>query len=156
MPSDSTGVEATFGTILIAIALVAIVVACVSYIGSGGIYQGLGRTGMTTLDEPDMRPGPAPGSVAANAEVQEEIRQMLEAKSDRREARGEAPLDIDAEMADLQGASTPVESDGMLERLRRRTMAPSRPLLYPEQVGLALFSLIAIGGGIYTVVKLLF
>jgi hypothetical protein len=44
----------------------------------------------------------------------------------------------------------------MLERLRRRTMAPSRPLLYPEQVGLALFSLIAIGGGIYTVVKLLF
>ena len=53
-------------------------------------------------------------------------------------------------------ASTPVESDGMLERLRRRTMAPSRPLLYPEQVGLALFSLIAIGGGIYTVVKLLF
>jgi len=44
----------------------------------------------------------------------------------------------------------------MLDRLRRRTMAPSRPLLYPEQVGLALFSLIAIGGGIYTVVKLLF
>ena len=82
-------------------------VACVSYIGSGGIYQGLGRTGMTTLDEPDMRPGPAPGSAAANAEAQEEIRQMLEAKSDRREARGEAPLDIDAEMADLQGAATP-------------------------------------------------
>jgi len=44
----------------------------------------------------------------------------------------------------------------MLERLRRRTMAPSRPILYPDQVGLALFSFIAIGGGFYAVVKFLF
>jgi hypothetical protein len=34
-------------------------------------------------------------------------------------------------------------------------MAPSRPLLYPDQVGLALFSLLAIAGGIYAVVRLL-
>jgi len=44
----------------------------------------------------------------------------------------------------------------MLDRLRRRSMAPSRPLLYPEQIGLALFSLIAIGGGIYFAVKIAF
>ena len=44
----------------------------------------------------------------------------------------------------------------MLNRLRRRTMAPSRPLLYPEQIGLALFSLIAIGGGIYFAIKIAF
>ncbi len=44
----------------------------------------------------------------------------------------------------------------LFERLRRRTMAPSRPLLYPEQVGLALFSLLAIGGGIYMVFRVLF
>lgn len=42
----------------------------------------------------------------------------------------------------------------MWKRLRRRTMAPSRPILYPDQVGLLLFSLIAIGGGIYVVVKI--
>ena len=42
----------------------------------------------------------------------------------------------------------------MFERLRRRTMAPSRPLLYPEQVGLALFSLLAVGGGIYFALKI--
>ena len=41
----------------------------------------------------------------------------------------------------------------MLERLRRRTMAPGRPIVYPEQVGLWLFSLIAIAGGIYVVLK---
>ena len=43
----------------------------------------------------------------------------------------------------------------MFSRLRRKTMAPSRPLLYPDQVGLALFSLLAIGGGIYAVLRIL-
>ena len=36
--------------------------------------------------------------VASAAETQEEIRQMLEAKSSRREARGEPPLDVEAEL----------------------------------------------------------
>ncbi len=44
----------------------------------------------------------------------------------------------------------------MLDRLRRRSMGPSRPLLYPEQIGLAFFSLIAIGGGILFAVKIVF
>ncbi len=44
----------------------------------------------------------------------------------------------------------------MFRRLRRKTMAPSRPLLYPEQVGLALFSLLAVGGGIWFVLKITF
>jgi hypothetical protein len=42
----------------------------------------------------------------------------------------------------------------MWKRVRRRTMAPSRPALYPEQVGLAVFSFLAIGGGIYAVLKI--
>jgi hypothetical protein len=98
--SDSTGTVGTFGTVLIIVVAVAIVVACLSYIGSGRIYSGLGRTGLS-LDEPDLRPGPPPGSAAANAEAREDIRQMLEAKSARMEARGEGPLDIEAEIAEL-------------------------------------------------------
>jgi hypothetical protein len=43
----------------------------------------------------------------------------------------------------------------VFNRLRRRTLAPSRPLVYPEQVGLWLFSLIAVGVGIYMVFKYL-
>ena len=42
----------------------------------------------------------------------------------------------------------------MWRRLRRRTMAPSRPLLYPDQLGLALFSVLAIVAGVYAVVRL--
>ncbi|HEX6459683.1 MAG TPA: hypothetical protein VF032_12250 [Thermoleophilaceae bacterium] len=43
----------------------------------------------------------------------------------------------------------------MWRRLRRRTMAPSRPAVYPDQLGLLLLSLAVIGVGIYVVVRLL-
>jgi hypothetical protein len=43
----------------------------------------------------------------------------------------------------------------MWRKLRRRTMTPGRPALYPDQVGLALFSLAAIVGGIYVVFRFL-
>jgi hypothetical protein len=94
------GVDDSFGTVLIAIAVVAAVVACISYVGSGAIYRGLGRTGLS-LDEPDLRPSPLPGTPAWEEEASAELRQLLEAKSARREARGQPPLDIDAELAAL-------------------------------------------------------
>ena len=43
-----------------------------------------------------------------------------------------------------------------LRRLRRRSLTPSRPIVYPDQVGLLLFSLLAIAGGIYAAVKVVF
>ena len=41
----------------------------------------------------------------------------------------------------------------MWRRLRRRTMAPSRPAIYPDQLGLVLISIGAIGLGIYALVR---
>jgi hypothetical protein len=43
----------------------------------------------------------------------------------------------------------------MWRRLRRRTMAPSRPAIYPEQLGLVLVVVAAIGLGVYAAVRLL-
>jgi hypothetical protein len=43
----------------------------------------------------------------------------------------------------------------MWKRLRRRTFAPSRPALYPDQVGLVFFILIALAVGIGVVVRFL-
>jgi hypothetical protein len=43
----------------------------------------------------------------------------------------------------------------MWKRLRRRTFAPSRPAVYPEQVGLLLLSLVVIAAGIWAFVKVL-
>jgi hypothetical protein len=43
----------------------------------------------------------------------------------------------------------------MWRRFRRRTMAPSRPAVYPDQVGLVVFTVIALGIGIYAVLRFL-
>jgi hypothetical protein len=43
----------------------------------------------------------------------------------------------------------------MWKRLRRRTLAPGRPALYPEQVGLLVFTLLALGVGIYAALRFL-
>ena len=83
-----------FGTVLIVVSLLAVVIAAISYWGSGRIYSGLGRGDLELERE-------RPAAAASAAEAQEEIVQMLEAKSRRREARGEAPLDVEAELASL-------------------------------------------------------
>jgi hypothetical protein len=43
----------------------------------------------------------------------------------------------------------------MWRRLRRRTFAPSRPALYPDQVGLLILTLIALAVGTYVVFRFL-
>jgi hypothetical protein len=104
-----------FGTVLIAVSILAVLVAAVSYWGSGRIYSGLGRGDLEMDRERPVTPTSA-------AEAQEEIRQMLQAKSDRREARGEAPIDIEAELASL--SSAPGSSDPALrEEVRQLVLA---------------------------------
>ena len=41
----------------------------------------------------------------------------------------------------------------MWRRLRRRTMAPSRPAMYGDQLGLVLLTIGAIGLGVYALVQ---
>jgi hypothetical protein len=101
-----------FGTILIVVSVIAVLVAAVSYWGSGRIYTGLGRGDLGFDRE---RP-------ASAAEAQEEIRQMLQAKSDRRIARGDAPIDVEAELAALSAG--PSSTDPALrEEVRQLVIA---------------------------------
>ena len=114
--------EAAFPIVLIVVSAVALVVAFVAFVGAGKIYEGIGR-GAFALDQPDRPKGPEPGSSAARAEADEEIRQMLEAKSARREARGEAPLDVDAELAALTAPPSPSGDDALREEVRQLVVA---------------------------------
>ena len=114
--------EAAFPIVLIVVCAVALVVALVTFVGTGKIYEGIGR-GAFALDEPEQPKGPAPGSSAARAEADAEIRQMLEAKSARREARGEAPLDVDAELAALTATPSPGGDDELREEVRQLVVA---------------------------------
>ena len=43
----------------------------------------------------------------------------------------------------------------MWRRLRRRTLAPSRPALFPDQIGLLVITLVAMAVGIYVVARFL-
>jgi hypothetical protein len=103
-----------FGTVLIAVSVVAVLVAAVSYWGSGRIYTGLGRGDLEMQREQP---------VATAAETREEIRQMLEAKSRRREARGEAPLDVEAELAALTTRTPGPDDPALREEVRQLVIA---------------------------------
>jgi hypothetical protein len=104
----------TFGVILIAVSVLAVIVAALSYWGSGKIYSGLGSSDLEMRRETDT---------ASPAEAQEEIRQMLEAKSRRREARGEAPLDVEAELAALTTAAPGAGDPALREEVRQLVLA---------------------------------
>ncbi len=107
-----------FGTVVIVVALVAVVVAVVSYWGSGQVYRGLGQGGFA-MEHDERATAPA---APQSAEAREEIRQMLEAKSARREARGELPLDVEAELAQLTRVSA-AEDPGLREEVRQLVIA---------------------------------
>ena len=96
------------GTVLILITLVAAPIAAIAFARSGKAWRGIGR-GPFAID-PDLpprsvRPQPSP---ASRATQEAEVRQMLQAKSYRRERRGEAPIDVEREterrLADLIGS----------------------------------------------------
>jgi hypothetical protein len=114
-----------FGIVVIIVCLLAIAAAGISIVGRSNVYKDIGK-GAFSLDTPDRVPGPPAGSAAARAEAEAEIRQMLEAKSARREARGEPPLDIDAEVAALlgpQGGSGPGDDPELREEVRQLVIA---------------------------------
>jgi hypothetical protein len=110
-----------FGTVLILICVVGGLVAIVSYWGSGRLYRDIGK-GDLLIEDPGTATGPEPGSAAAKAEADMEIRQMLEAKSARREARGEPPLDVEAELAALTRPAAPQDA-GLRDEVRQLVIA---------------------------------
>jgi hypothetical protein len=104
-----------FGTIIIVVSVVAVLVAALSYWGSGRMYSSIGESDLVMRRETE--------AVAADsAEAREEIRQMLEAKSARRRARGEEPLDVEAEMSALT-APAPAADPGLREEIRQLVVA---------------------------------
>jgi hypothetical protein len=70
--------------------------------GTGSAYDQIGQGGFSREGEPATGLlAPAAGTPAATAEREQEIRQMLNARSERLQRRGEPALDIDAELARL-------------------------------------------------------
>jgi hypothetical protein len=81
-----------FGIVLFVVVAVGVVAAIASLFVRGRLYDDIGGGGFY---RPPREP-PAPA-----AERDDDIRQMLEARNARRAARGEATVDVEAELAAL-------------------------------------------------------
>jgi hypothetical protein len=107
-------VEDAFATVVWVVVAVAVVVAAITLAGTGRDYREIGGRGLTHDSDATT---PAGG---ANAEREEEIRQMLEARNARRARRGQPPLDVEAELAALD---RPAVDAGLRDELRQLVVA---------------------------------
>ncbi len=93
--------------------------------GTDSMYDHIGQGGLSREGESGGT-APAPqDSPAARAEQEEEVRQMLSARSERLVRRGGAPLDVEAEVARLLAPESPsgTHDPGLLEEVRQMVIA---------------------------------
>jgi hypothetical protein len=100
-------VQDAFWIVLLVVVVASAVVAVITFAMSPDTYSQIGRGGLS-LDQP------AQAEPVSRAIRDDEIRQMLEARNERRARRGQPPLDIEAELATLLKGSPAVDSDPAL------------------------------------------
>jgi len=115
------------GYVLTLITLIALPVALIAFARSGPLWEGVGKGPFAIEQElppPSRLAQPEP---PVDRELQAiEARQMLEAKSFRRSQRGEAPLDVEAELSrllDAPGAAGPAIDEKLRAEVRQLVVA---------------------------------
>ncbi len=119
------------GEVILIVVLVAIPVAAIAFIANAGnAFRQIGKGGLSVEFESDMPQGMRDSGAEAEAPgVQEdELRQMLEAKAYRQSARGETPVDVDAELERLlaeqrAGPEAPADDPALREEVRQLVVA---------------------------------
>ncbi len=112
--------EDAFGTVLFVVVVIGVVVAGITLATVNGAYDQIGKGGLDGSDKPA---GPHAGDGASAAVRDEEIRQMLTARNERRIRKGQEPLDIDVELAAL--TRTRVDP-ALLEEIRQLVESRNR------------------------------
>jgi len=107
-----------FGIVLFVVVGVGAVVAILSLFGRGRLYDDIGRGGMSIGEDRDLRPRAKSNAPVSAAERDDDIRQMLEARNARRAARGQEPVDVEAELHALTRPGDPTTDPEILEEVR--------------------------------------
>jgi len=107
-----------FGIVIFAVVGISAVLAIASLFLRGNIYDEIGRGGIG--DDREIQPARSGGGSIDTVERDAEIRQMLGARNTRRAARGEAPLDVEAE---LRALTAPPADPGLREEMRQLVQA---------------------------------
>ena len=103
-----------FWIVLLVVVVGASIVAVITFALSGKTYAQIGRGGLSLRDGAD-RPSSEPLSGAGFEAVRDdEIRQMLEARNERRMRRGEEPIDVEAELEKLVHPQADLAADPAL------------------------------------------
>ncbi len=113
------------GYVLAAITLLALPIAAVAFARSGPAWRSIGK-GPLSIEQELPPPRVGGGEPPVDSAVQAaEARQMLEAKSFRRQRRGEAALDVEAEVARLldQPAARPGVDEALRAEVRELVIA---------------------------------
>lgn len=128
--------QAAFPIVVFGTVGLSVVMSIVFLLSRGSMYDEIGSGGLPGEDE--MPGGGSPfaegapdyhsmalGPTLQQAEREQEIRQMLQARSERRERRGEPALDIDAEVARLTAAqpASPGHDPGIAEEVLQLVVA---------------------------------
>jgi hypothetical protein len=134
------------GTVLIVAALIAIPVAAIAFArGAGSALEEVGK-GPFAIEQEFPAAGTGPVAPVTKAVREAEIRQMLEARSFRAEARGEKPIDVESELDKLLASerdSTSLAGDKALRaevrdlviaRNERRRRAGKKPLDVEKEI----------------------
>jgi hypothetical protein len=115
------------GFVLTLITLIALPVALIAFARTGPLWESVGKGPLAIEQEippPSRISQPEP---PVDRRLQEaEARQMLEAKSYRRQRRGEAPLDVEAEVMRLlasPGAAGPAIDEKLRAEVRQLVVA---------------------------------
>jgi hypothetical protein len=115
------------GFVLTLITLIALPIALIAFARTGPLWQSVGKGPFAIEQElppPSRLAQPDP---PVDRRLQEaEARQMLEAKSYRRQRRGEAPLDVEAEirqLLDSPGAAGPAIDEKLRAEVRQLVVA---------------------------------
>jgi hypothetical protein len=111
-------VQSAFGTVVLVVCGVGVAGAVVALLSGRRTWDQYGQDHL--LRDSDAARPPAPGTMTAIDERDEEIRQMLEARNARRRRRGEPELDLDAEVRRLSG---PAVDDELRAEIRDLVIA---------------------------------
>jgi hypothetical protein len=105
-------VHSAFNIVIWVVCILAVVIALGALVASRKTWEDFGK-GSLSMDRDGSRP-------TGMAERDEEIRQLLEARNARRERRGEAPVDVDQELARL---TAPAIDPELREEIRQLVVA---------------------------------
>jgi hypothetical protein len=111
-------VHSAFNIVIWVVCVLAVLIALATLLLSGKSWEDFGK-GRFVMDRESPRDSHA-GSAAGLAERDVEIRQMLEARNARRARRGEAPVDVEQELARL---TAPTVDPELREEIRQLVVA---------------------------------